>query len=508
MIQFRGITTRRVLPLLFTALAIATLFLIVSVGSNRTAGAACSAANAQYGDATSTITVPTAGTYRVWARMKASATDASANAFMIEIDGGACNQVGNHSSISQSTWTWVDYLSGNTSTKHNLNLTAGSHTMRLTGSEPGVLVDRVILTQDTACVPTGDGDNCASPPDTTSPTTAITSPASNASFAGNTTMNVTASASDDVGVTRVELQVDGQLVLTDTAAPYNFSVNTSTLSVGSHTLRTRAYDAANNFTTSSLVTVNITDATAPAVSLTAPANNSTQSGTITLSATATDNIGVARVDFLVDSTVIGSDSSSPYTLSMNTSQYSNGTHTLVARAYDAANNVTSSASRTITINNVTTPPADTTLPSVSITNPTANAVMSGTYTLSANATDNVGVTRVEFYVDGTLRNNDTTAPYQYGLNTTTFTDGAHTVYARAFDAAGNSRTSSTVNATIDNTPIGNADINSDGVVNALDFLLFKNRYLQAGASLGRADINGDGIVNALDFLLFKGAYDG
>ncbi|HAC56376.1 TPA: hypothetical protein DCF80_02650 [Candidatus Saccharibacteria bacterium] len=45
-------------------------------------------------------------------------------------------------------------------------------------------------------------------------------------------------------------------------------------------------------------------------------------------------------------------------------------------------------------------------------------------------------------------------------------------------------------------------------MNALDFLLFKNRYLQAGASLGRADINGDGIVNALDFLLFKGAYDG
>jgi subtilisin family serine protease len=95
--------------------------------------------------------------------------------------------------------------------------------------------------------------------DTTSPTTSITSPASGATVSGTTT--VSANASDNVGVSRVELFVDGLLTATDTSSPYSFSWDTATVANGSHTLTTRAYDAAGNAGTSAGVGVTVSNAT-------------------------------------------------------------------------------------------------------------------------------------------------------------------------------------------------------------------------------------------------------
>ena len=82
------------------------------------------------------------------------------------------------------------------------------------------------------------------------------------------------------------------------------------------------------------------DTTAPTVSLTAPANGATVSGTVTLSATASDNVGVVGVQFLVDGGQLAEDTSSPYSVSWNTTTVANGTHTLTALALDAAGNIT------------------------------------------------------------------------------------------------------------------------------------------------------------------------
>jgi hypothetical protein len=87
------------------------------------------------------------------------------------------------------------------------------------------------------------------------PTTTITSPASGASVTGKVT--VTASASDDVRVVRVELYVDGQLIATDTSSPFSFSWNTKPLTKTQHTLQVKAYDAAGNVGTSGLITVTV-----------------------------------------------------------------------------------------------------------------------------------------------------------------------------------------------------------------------------------------------------------
>jgi YD repeat-containing protein len=94
---------------------------------------------------------------------------------------------------------------------------------------------------------------------------------------------------------------------------------------------------------------------------------------------------------------------------------------------------------------------DTTAPTVSISAPTAGATVSGTTTISATASDNVGVTSVGFYVDSTLKSTDTASPYSYAWDTTAYTNGAHSIYAIAYDAAGNSKTSTSVSVTVSNT---------------------------------------------------------
>jgi hypothetical protein len=76
---------------------------------------------------------------------------------------------------------------------------------------------------------------------------------------------------------------------------------------------------------------------------------------------------------------------------------------------------------------------------------------SGTITLSATASDNVGVSKVEFYVDGALKGTDTTAAYSMTLDSTTLANGSHTLTAKAYDAAGNVATSSAVAFSVSNT---------------------------------------------------------
>ena len=92
---------------------------------------------------------------------------------------------------------------------------------------------------------------------------------------------------------------------------------------------------------------------------------------------------------------------------------------------------------------------DTEPPTVSVTNPADGSTVSGTVTIEADASDNVGVTSVEFFVDGVSQGTDTTAPYSVTWNTLASGNGSHSVSATARDAAGNSDSDS-VNVTVDN----------------------------------------------------------
>ncbi len=181
------------------------------------------------------------------------------------------------------------------------------------------------------------------------------------------------------------------------------------------------------------------DTTAPTVSLTAPANGATVTGTVTVSASASDDVGVAGVQFLLDGADLGAeDPTSPYSVSWNTATAVPGTHTLTARARDAAGNTTSSATITVTV-------PDTTAPTVSISAPPGGATVAGTVTVSASASDNVGVVGVQFFVNGAnLGAEDTSSPYAASWDTSTYANGTHVLTAVARDAAGNTTTSAAV----------------------------------------------------------------
>jgi poly(hydroxyalkanoate) depolymerase family esterase len=91
------------------------------------------------------------------------------------------------------------------------------------------------------------------------------------------------------------------------------------------------------------------DGVAPTVALTAPADASIVSGTVTLAAAASDDVGVDHVDFLLDGNLLGSDASAPYTLDWDAANASDGAHVLQARAQDLAGNVASSAPVGVTV---------------------------------------------------------------------------------------------------------------------------------------------------------------
>jgi glucose/arabinose dehydrogenase/PKD repeat protein len=191
------------------------------------------------------------------------------------------------------------------------------------------------------------------PPDTTPPNVTVTSPAGGATVSGS--VEIQASASDDVGLQGVQFKVDGQDVGSlDTTAPYRVPWDTRSAANGSHQLTAVARDSAGNTTTSNGVAVTVqNDSTPPTVSVTAPANGSTVSGAVTVRAAASDDVGVQDVQFRLDGQNLGgADTSAPYELSWDTRTASSGSHQLTAVARDAAGNSrTSSPAVSVTVQN-------------------------------------------------------------------------------------------------------------------------------------------------------------
>jgi hypothetical protein len=188
--------------------------------------------------------------------------------------------------------------------------------------------------------------------DTTAPVVAISSPANLATVVG--TISITGTATDNVGVTKIELIVDGLVAQTKTAFPFSF--DTTTLSNASHTIAAKAYDAAGNTTTATIsVTVNnvITSTTPPIVTITSPANGSNAVGVIKVGINATDSGNVILVTLYVDNVIVSSVSPTPSTsvstsINWNTKKVRRGSHILKASAKDQYGNIGFSLPVTVT----------------------------------------------------------------------------------------------------------------------------------------------------------------
>ncbi|MBN2829560.1 MAG: hypothetical protein JXR56_04500 [Candidatus Cloacimonetes bacterium] len=184
--------------------------------------------------------------------------------------------------------------------------------------------------------------------DTTNPMVEITNIENGASFVGSFTVNV--QATDNVGVNLVSVYIDGSMYMSTTNPPYTFSVDCHDFMDGMHSLQAKASDDAGNVGSTNTITVNMTSDSAPTVAFMNLPNGTTISTQRNIDVTAIDNNSIVNVKLYLDNQQIGQDTSSPYSFSLNPFDFTDGTHTLQARATDNAGNIGYSENLSITIN--------------------------------------------------------------------------------------------------------------------------------------------------------------
>jgi peptidoglycan/xylan/chitin deacetylase (PgdA/CDA1 family)/type IV secretory pathway TrbF-like protein len=372
-------------------------------------------------------------------------------------------------------------------------------------------------------------DTTPAPGDTTAPVATLTSPADGATVTG--TVAVTATATDNVGVARVDVAVDGTKVGSATSSPYQVTWASDTVANGSHTVTARAYDAAGNASAASGVTVTTSNT---AVNPVANASLETAAATVPdcfqVSATGTNTgtaarTSTARTGSWAEQVSISSRTSGDRKLITKQDAGTCAPAVTAGRTYKLSTWYTSDvavpfvvyyrnaggswvywqtsptqpASSTWRRATWTTPalptgathvsfglaltavgtlitddyaladgasvppppPADTTAPVATLTSPADGATVTGTVAVTATATDNVGVARVDVAVDGTKVGSATSSPYQVTWASDTVANGSHTVSATAYDAAGNASAPATATVTTNNTavnPVTNAGL--------------------------------------------------
>jgi thermitase len=174
------------------------------------------------------------------------------------------------------------------------------------------------------------------------------------------------------------------------------------------------------------------DVAPPVVSFISPTNGTSVSGSVSVAVNASDDTGVTSVAVTIDGSLMTSFVATPYAFSWNTVSIPDGSHLLSAIATDAAGN-TATNTISLTVRNS----SDTTAPSISVISPSDGAKVSGTVTVTVNATDDTGITRVELYIDSVLQSSSTSAPFDTKWNTRKAKAGSHTVQCKAYDSAGN-----------------------------------------------------------------------
>ncbi|MCK4428911.1 MAG: hypothetical protein KAU95_00940, partial [Candidatus Aenigmarchaeota archaeon] len=293
--------------------------------------------------------------------------------------------------------------------------------------------------------------------DNTPPTVSITSPQNGANVSG--TINITTNANDDTtGVGRVEFYLNGTNIGNDTSPDGGGSINydASGESDGTYNIYAIAYDLLNNSNQSSNISITI-DNTPPVINWSKPGENANIKEMEIVEFTIIDNntnIDKSTINLTDGTTIITGFSHDNCieiadgfncSFNWNTSTHPDGIFNLTASGENNAG-LSITSKREVTVDN--------TPPTVSITNPQEGANETGMINITTNATDaTTGVGRVEFYLNGTNIENDTSPDGGWSINydASGESDGTYNIYAIAYDLLNNSNQSSSILITIDNT---------------------------------------------------------
>ncbi|MDO8538148.1 MAG: Ig-like domain-containing protein, partial [archaeon] len=255
-------------------------------------------------------------------------------------------------------------------TTGNIPLAIGQNQIIVTAKRASQIVgsDSIIVTRD------------ANGTDTNAPFVIITLPTSNPTYDTNSsTINLSGLTNDNIGVISVTwgINTDGNGTAVLSQANTYWTANNLPLILGANIITIRAYDAAGNVG-QDVITVtrdaNQTDTQNPTITIISPQNNEIVGNTINIAASASDNVGVTRVEFVIDNVLRFTDYSTPYVYIWNTTAYTDGNHSIKATAFDAANNSAFHQISVIVDNNAVPQSG----PEITITNPQANSTVSGT----------------------------------------------------------------------------------------------------------------------------------
>jgi hypothetical protein len=294
------------------------------------------------------------------------------------------------------------------------------------------------------------------PTDQTPPAVSLTAPAGGSTVEGTTP--ITADATDNLGVTSVRFFLDGVSLGSKTSptvsggSTYLWNWDTTTASEGPHTLTAVATDTDSNQTTSAPVAVTVVrDTTAP--NTTIQCNGSSSCGgwlkaPVSVTLKATDNVAVGSTYYTTDgsepSASNGTLYSGPFSVSSTTA--------VRYRSVDTSGNWEEAKAQLLQV--------DAQAPASSITAPSSGATVTGTVAILDEATDNIGVASVRFFLDGVSLGSKTSptvtggSTYKWNWDTTGVSEGTHTLTTVATDLAGNETSAGPVTVTVvpDTTP--------------------------------------------------------
>lgn len=277
-------------------------------------------------------------------------------------------------------------------------------------------------------------------PDEVAPIVNIIYPVSGQAVSG--TIKVSVGASDETELKEINLFIDGERVISGSGPILEYLWNTAPIADNrNHNLYATAADKSDNYGFSGSVTVLVVpgsfpDTLAPVISILYPITGTVVVDTVNVVSQVYDDNQIDKVEYFVDGLLAHTTSLVPYNYQWIVSGYENGSsHSIFARAFDLNQNNSVSNLVTVTVQNT-----DITPPTLLIIHPAAGSIFTGGDTVSvvADAQDNMGIQRVEFYIDGELKLTDTSRPYRYLWDTSGYGDGrVHTIYVKAYDFAGN-----------------------------------------------------------------------